>query len=156
MEINTESLLHHSSLIINHSYISLPCPMDLENPFSYQIDSAQAPLHVLVLEGKLLSAYDAQRFLRTVQEQLGEEKPLYLYLDLKGLEYINSEGLNVLLKLLTMSRNSGGEAWIGGSNDSLNELFILTKIHHIFATVSGPEEAFQEIQAPNSKRKEDA
>ena len=130
--------------------------MDLENPFSYQIDSHQAPLHVLVLEGKLLSAYDAQRFLRTVQEQLGEEKPLFLYLELKGLEYINSEGLNVLLKLLTLSRNSGGETWIGGSNDSLKELFILTKIHHIFATVTGPEEALQEIQEANSKSKEDA
>lgn len=53
-------------------------------------------------------------------------------LDFKNLEYINSTGLNFLVKSLTKIRNNGNELYIKDIPKSVKNLFIITKLNSIF------------------------
>lgn len=88
--------------------------------------------HVRIsISGRILSQYDAQPLLDAVKELVSEGKQ-YFILDLKKTEYINSEGLNVLLKILTKTRNVGGETVLCNISKELDKLFIITKLANIF------------------------
>lgn len=88
--------------------------------------------HVRIsISGRILSQYDAQPLLDAVKELVAEGKQ-YFILDLKKTEYINSEGLNVLLKILTKTRNVGGETVLCNISKELDKLFIITKLANIF------------------------
>ncbi|MCH1612689.1 MAG: STAS domain-containing protein, partial [Flavobacteriales bacterium] len=48
------------------------------------------------------------------------------------LEYINSSGFNSLLKILTKSRNMGGDTFLCNINSVIETLLITTKLNTIF------------------------
>lgn len=62
-------------------------------------------------------------------------------MDLKGLRFLNSEGLSDLLKLFTRIRRDGGEMAICGINDILRQLFLITRLIQIFKVFDQEAEA---------------
>ena len=62
-------------------------------------------------------------------------KKIYLsppHMSGKELEYINSSGFNNLLKILTNSRNIGGDTFLCNINSVIETLLITTKLNTIF------------------------
>ena len=55
-----------------------------------------------------------------------------IVLNFQDLEYINSSGFNNLLKLLTKSRNLGGDTFLCNINSVIDTLLITTKLNTIF------------------------
>jgi anti-anti-sigma factor len=55
-----------------------------------------------------------------------------IVLNLQDLEYINSSGFNNLLKILTSSRNMGGDTFLCNINSVIETLLITTKLNTIF------------------------
>ena len=53
-------------------------------------------------------------------------------MNLQDLEYINSSGFNNLLKILTSSRNMGGDTFLCNINSVIETLLITTKLNTIF------------------------
>jgi anti-sigma B factor antagonist len=45
---------------------------------------------------------------------------------------MNSTGLNILINVLTRTRNAGGDALIAGMSNSVRQLFIVTKLDTVF------------------------
>ena len=83
------------------------------------------------LSGKLVSPEDADKLENKIIDSLSDISN-NLILNLKELDYINSSGLNSLIKLFTRSRNLGGDATICNMNQSVKSLVLVTKLNTVF------------------------
>lgn len=103
----------------------------------------------LVPSGNLLSMYDAREMTDAVNEQINTGK-CWILINLEDVPYMSSEGLNVLLKILTASRNHGGDTVLYSLNKQLEELFLITRLAHIFAIFPDENSARKKIESENS------
>jgi len=106
------------------------------------------------ISGRILSMADSRELMQEFSELIAEGKHHFI-VDLKDTEYVNSEGLNVLIKILTQSRNAGGETILCHINKHLKELFIITKLSSIFTLTETIKEA-EELLEKNMECAEDA
>jgi anti-anti-sigma factor len=97
------------------------------------------------LSGKILSRADAEPILEEATQLINSGKTK-LILDLSKTIFLNSEGLNALLKILTLCRREGGECVLCKTSDELNTLFIMTKLNHIFTVTANLKEAEESLK----------
>ena len=83
------------------------------------------------IKGKLIIDEDGKNLFNQINSNLSK-KCSNIVLNLKDLEYINSSGFNNLLKLLTKSRNFGGDTFLCNINSVIETLLITTKLNTIF------------------------
>jgi anti-anti-sigma factor len=67
----------------------------------------------------------------------------YWLCDLSELEYCNSTGLNLFVRLLTRSRSAGGDCALIGLQPAVRKLFELSKLNEIFTSYASLEEALE-------------
>jgi anti-sigma B factor antagonist len=97
---------------------------------------------ILSLSGELIDKNQATQMIKLVDELLESGKNKFV-IDLSGLKYMNSSGLNVLIQLLTKTRTSGGESVICHVSKKVNELLIITKLNTLFKVADTKEDAFK-------------
>jgi anti-sigma B factor antagonist len=97
-------------------------------------------IQVLTISGELIDKNQAIHLLNAVDELVQSDKNK-LIIDIKDLKYMNSSGLNVLIQLLTKTRNNGGESVIYNVNKKITELLIITKLNTLFKIAETKEEA---------------
>jgi len=83
------------------------------------------------LSGKLISIDDADQLFNEINHQLSKTNHS-LILNLKEVDYMNSSGFNTFIKLLTITRNNGGDTILCNINESINQLLLTTKLNTIF------------------------
>ena len=83
------------------------------------------------IKGKLIIEEDGKNIFEQINSNISE-KCSNIVLNLKELEYINSSGFNNLLKILTNSRNIGGDTFLCNINSVIETLLITTKLNTIF------------------------
>ena len=83
------------------------------------------------INGKLIIEEDGKNMFEQINSNISE-KCSNIVLNLKELEYINSSGFNNLLKILTNSRNIGGDTFLCNINSVIETLLITTKLNTIF------------------------
>ncbi|MEM6724654.1 MAG: STAS domain-containing protein [Bacteroidota bacterium] len=64
-----------------------------------------------------------------------------ILIDLKGIEFFSSAGLNFLLSLLTKSRTNGGDAVVMNISEQASKLLFVTKLKDLFTVVETESEA---------------
>jgi len=101
-----------------------------------------AKYSVITLTGELIEKNQATDLLVKVEEMIAAGKTK-IALNLEGLKYMNSSGLNTLIQLLTKTRNSGGETVIYNMNKKINELLLITKLNTLFKIVETEEQALK-------------
>lgn len=92
------------------------------------------------LEGKIIDQTTSNELASMVTEKLSSERNL-LILNLSEVDYINSNGLNSLISILTKTRTQGGEMVIFGINEKVKKLLVITKLSSVFNTAETLEEA---------------
>lgn len=97
---------------------------------------------VISLTGELIEKNQAGELLKKVEELVAAGKSK-IALNLEGLKYMNSSGLNTLIQLLTKTRNSGGETVIYNMNKKINELLLITKLNTLFKIVETEDQALK-------------
>ena len=113
--------------------------------FNLQV-SQQAGIHVFNLSGRLMDQQQADRLMEALDDALaGEEHRVVL--DLSQLQYMNSTGLNILINLLTRTRNAGGDVVIAGVSQSVRQLFLVTKLDSVFTITDNVDEALARVRA---------
>ncbi len=86
---------------------------------------------VIELKGNVMGGPDAT----TLNEQLhklieaGKNKVI---IDLKGVKFMNSSGLGMLIGGLTTMKNAGGELKIANASEKIESLLIITKLITVF------------------------
>jgi anti-sigma B factor antagonist len=99
-------------------------------PFDLVVSVEQGCV-VFHLRGRLMDQQQADRLMATLDEELGKGHK-NVVLDMAELQYMNSTGLNILINVLTRTRNGGGDTLIAGVSNSVRQLFIVTKLDTVF------------------------
>jgi len=94
-----------------------------------QIDKGNVT--VIELQGKLMGGPDAVE-LRETLHGLVERDVKNFVLDLKGVDWINSSGLGILISGLTTVRNSGGDLCLAQPGDKIKNILTITKLSSVF------------------------
>ncbi len=75
-----------------------------------------------------------------------EEGKLNFVFDCSEIDLINSSGLSMLLSILTLSRNAGGDMILAAIPERISKLLIITKLHAIFPTYPTVDEAVEALK----------
>ncbi|MCA1751912.1 MAG: STAS domain-containing protein [Cryomorphaceae bacterium] len=117
--------------------------------FSYQITEKEGTA-VLTMEGRLVDKAEAVEVSMEVEEELGKGTKQFV-IDLTGLEYMNSTGLNILINMMNKTRNMGGDAVVAGATPRIHSLFTVTKLHTVFTMKATTAEAMLHFDQTASK-----
>jgi anti-sigma B factor antagonist len=94
---------------------------------------------VLSCTGHIVEGDDSSVLTRAV-EQLLPLQP-YVVLDLRGVSYIDSSGIGLLLRLRTRAQNAAGDVKICGASPRVREVLRVTKLEGVLRPYSSHEEA---------------
>ncbi len=96
------------------------------------------------LSGELIDRSQALELLADIEVCMakGENKIL---LNLVDLRYVNSNGLDILINILTKARKSGGDAAICSVNKKINDLLVITKLDSIFNISADEAQALEKL-----------
>ena len=83
------------------------------------------------LEGKLINEQDSKKISEQIIKEISKKYNTVI-INLSKLIYINSSGFNNFLKILTSSRNLGGDTILCNPNSLIEKLLITTKLNTIF------------------------
>ena len=83
------------------------------------------------LEGKLITEQDSKKISEQIIKEISKKYNTVI-INLSKLNYINSSGFNNFLKILTSSRNLGGDTILYNPNSLIEKLLITTKLNTIF------------------------
>ncbi len=100
----------------------------------------------ITLKGELIEKNQANDLI-TEAEKLTESGCNKWYIDLSELKYMNSNGLNTLIQLLTKARKTGGETVLYNLNKKIQELILITKLNTLFKVVDTKEAALKILEA---------
>ncbi len=98
---------------------------------------------VVDLKGRMMDTESIKELITEVEEALKKHNKIIL--NLEQLEYLNSSGLNTLISILTKSRVIGGETIITNVPETVNKLFIISKLNTVFEIRNSVEEAEKEL-----------
>lgn len=97
---------------------------------------------VLKLSGRILSDEGLAELLSQVETTVAAGSKNWLC-DLSELTYCNSTGLNLFVRILTKSRNAGGDCALANLQPGVQKLFELSKLNEIFTSYASIEEAME-------------
>jgi anti-sigma B factor antagonist len=83
------------------------------------------------LNGELLESSQGNLLLEELEKKLSEGN-LNFIVDFSKLNFLNSCGLGILVRMLTKIRNKSGEIVGFGLNEKVNKLLIITKLNQLF------------------------
>lgn len=117
-------------------------------PLSVNITTTDSKIVVVDLEGKIIDQTTSQDLVARVTSLLSAEKNLVI-INLEKIEYINSNGLNSLISILTKTRTRGGEVVLCNINEKVEKLLLITKLNSVFNIENSVAEAKQKLTTFN-------
>jgi anti-sigma B factor antagonist len=116
--------------------------------FNYEI---QDNALFITADGDLLGLQNDVKVLDFINQELSESV-IYCIIDIANINYMNSSGLSMLIRILTKFRNRDGDVALVNPSDSVRKLLVITKLNAIFTIANSKEEALASIQ--NTKQTE--
>lgn len=104
-------------------------------------------ISLIQVDGDLLGLPDDLKLLH-LAERLLEQGTRQAAVDISKVHYMNSTGLTILIRMLTMYRNAGGEVVLINPSNSVNKVLIITKLNAIFQVLRNSDEAFKVLSVP--------
>ncbi len=111
--------------------------------FSYKITKENSLL-IISLNGNLIGKEQVGNLFSEVEEEInnGVEN---IIIDLAEMNYLNSTGLSIFIKILTLTRSNGGEAIVVNVPEKINKLLVITKLNSVFNIKESVENAKLEL-----------
>jgi anti-sigma B factor antagonist len=116
--------------------------------FNFEFESKK-DYALIIPSGSLLSVFDAKEMIEAVEKDLKKHKNFIV--DMGKMSHLSSEGLNVLLNILTKSRNEGGDTVLCNLSTHIESLFIITKLSNIFTITNDRKTAATKLTKVDSK-----
>lgn len=88
---------------------------------------------VISLKGNMMGEPDMDRLREKIYGLLQEDMKK-IVIDLKGVRWINSSGLGVLIASLTSVKNKGGDLRLSNITDKVESLLVITQLVKVFKT----------------------
>ena len=112
--------------------------------FSYEIKEQEGVI-IIYLEGRILDRSEADKMMEEVDVLMDDGKNNFI-LDLSKIDYMSSAGLNVMISLLTQSRNRYGELVVCEVPDKVSRLLVTSKLQNIFTITDTQAEALKKVK----------
>jgi anti-sigma B factor antagonist len=109
--------------------------------FTYEV---QDKALYITAEGDLLGLQHDVKVLDFINQELAETV-IYCIIDIANINYMNSSGLSMLIRILTKFRNRDGDVALVNPSESVRKLLVITKLNAIFTIASSKEEALASI-----------
>lgn len=113
--------------------------------FSYNISNHEN-YFLIQLKGDLIDKSLADSLINELEKQLQSGNLKYV-LDFSELNYLNSNGLGILVKILTKIRNKGGELSGFALNEKIKKLLLITKLNQLFIIKDNLEDAITSLSS---------
>jgi len=107
--------------------------------FSFTITEENSII-LLKLSGRILDNEQTSRLISAMENTLSD-KINKIVLDIENIEYINSNGLNCFIQLLTKARNMGGDAVIVNVPEKIKNLLLISKLNTVFTIKDSVDKA---------------
>lgn len=114
---------------------------------NFQLKPLNSSTSLLILQGSLIEQHTLFDTFQQISD-ITEPGNLNFIIDLSEVKVINSAGLNLLIHLLTKSRNAGGETILIHLSEQLNNVLIITKLNSIFTLAPNLETALSILETP--------
>lgn len=101
---------------------------------------------VIHLEENLMSS-EMNLHLAVLLDECLERNLIFCAIDLSSIEFINSAGLSILIRILSKFRNKNGEVVLIKPSEKINQLLIITKLNAIFTVARTKEEAVKMLKS---------
>ncbi len=105
---------------------------------TYHIDRDEKA-HYLHIQGDLIGDEVGPKLVEVVSDAI-QEGVKSIVIDLKGVRYISSSGIGLLITMLTKMRNVGGEVYLTSPSEHVKKLLIITKLNSIFTVFDSVED----------------
>ena len=112
--------------------------------FTYQITN-KGTYAIVKMSGNLIDKNQANPLLDEIQDFINKGINSFV-ISMEEFRYLNSNGLNVLVNILTKSRKNGGDTTICCINDKIKELLIITKLNTVFTITDDLPAAIRQFQ----------
>ena len=103
-------------------------------------------VEVISIEGNLKGGQEIIVLHSTIRNCL-DSKTDKIVVDLKGVDWMGSVGIGILICCLTAVKNAGGDMRLSGLNDKINELLQITKLEKIFDIYPDAKKAVESYNA---------
>ncbi len=113
--------------------------------FNYNI-TLKGTYALVDMSGNLIDKNQATPLLDEIQAMIDNDTKNFV-ISMENFKYLNSNGLNVLVNILTKSRKNGGDTTICSINDKIKELLIITKLNTVFTITEDLMSATRQFQA---------
>ncbi len=105
-------------------------------------ESKSGGVVILELSGKIMGGPDAT-LLNDKLHELIEVDKTKIVANLKGVNWMNSSGLGILIGGLTTMRNSGGDLKLANITDRIQSLLMITKLLTVFESFDTIDQAIE-------------
>lgn len=102
----------------------------------------------IILKGKPLTDPDFNPLIDVVEELINNGEA-NIILNLEHLQVLNSLGIKNLIKVMTKSRNAGGDLYIVNISDKISQVLVLTKLNTVLNIASSLNEAINQFATQN-------
>jgi anti-sigma B factor antagonist len=99
------------------------------------------------LSGDLLGETSGLQVVETANDYISKNAVKKCAVDLSKVRYMNSNGLGILIALLTKFRNKDGELVLIRPSEQISKLFMITKLNSIFTITDSFEEAISKLES---------
>jgi len=113
--------------------------------FSYNINR-QGSFAIIEMAGNLIDKTQANPMLDEIQSTIDGGIKNFV-VSMENFKYLNSNGLSILVNILTKSRKNGGDTTICSINDKVKELLIMTKLNTVFNITEDLTSAVRQFQS---------
>ena len=108
-------------------------------------ESESGGVVILELSGKIMGGPDAT-LLNDKLHELIEAGKTKIVANLKGVNWMNSSGLGILIGGLTTMRNSGGDLKLANITDRIQSLLMITKLLTVFESFDTIDQAIESFR----------
>ncbi len=101
---------------------------------------------VLTVNGNLMGGPESQELHEKVKSVLADGLRK-IVIDIKGVKWLNSSGLGVLMACLTSVKEAGGQLKLASVAEKVQSILMITKLVDIFETYETADRAVASFQA---------
>jgi len=95
---------------------------------------------VISITGELMAGQDSEK-LRNIIDETIQDEHIDVVADMKGVTWMNSSGLGMLISALTSLRSAGGDLKLANLSDRIRRPMQITKLDTVFQDYTSVQDA---------------
>jgi anti-sigma B factor antagonist len=103
-------------------------------------EKIEGDVAVLTISGNMMGGPDTMALHEKIKS-LGADEIKRVVVDLKGVKWMNSSGLGVLMACMSTLNNTGGKLKLASVTEKVKSLLVITQLMRIFDTYENAERA---------------